>query len=276
MGIKWVDKILEDLDFADDIALLSSSHQDIQMKTNLLQNISGQIGLQINTTKTKIVDLTSSPENIQLKNYTLEKVKSFTYLGSMMSSTGDTAPEIPHRIALASSAFNKLSNIWKSNSLSKHLKLKIFNSCVIPVLTYGCESWKATKALERKLDNFENKCLRRILNLKWSDFRPNTQIRQETKQENVSNFIRKRRWNYIGHTLRMDERRLPYQSLIWTPEGKRKRGRPRETLRRTITREGSTMGLVNIKDLKQIATNRETWRAMTSALCAAHRPKRKD
>jgi hypothetical protein len=36
-GIRWVTfSILEDLDFADDIALLSHSHLDIQSKTNKL------------------------------------------------------------------------------------------------------------------------------------------------------------------------------------------------------------------------------------------------
>ena len=185
-----------------------------------------------------------------------------------MLSTGDSTPEISTRIALASGAFNKLSNIWKSKTLSKHTKLKIFNSCVIPVLTYGCESWKSTVALDKKLDNFENKCLRRILNLHWTDFRTNTQLRQETRQDTVSNFIRKRRWSYIGHVLRMDRSRLPCQALIWAPVGKRKRGRPRETLRRTIIREGSFGGPVNVQDLQQMAANRQTWNAMTTALCA--------
>ena len=153
-------------------------------------------------------------------------------------------------------------------TLSKHTKLRVFNSCVIPVLTYGCESWKSTVVLDKKLDNFENKCLRRILKLHWTDFRTNMQIRQETKQDTVSNFIRKHRWNYIGHVLRMDKTRLPYQALIWTPRGKRKRGRPRGTLRRTIIREGPFNGQIDIQDLQQAAANRQTWRAMTSALCA--------
>ena len=275
LGIKWKDKVLEDLDFADDIALLSSTHKDAQEKTNRLQMVADQTGLQINSAKTKILDLTSKPDDIKLNDQALEKVNNFTYLGSKMSTTGDTTPEISTRIALAANAFNRLSNIWKSKTLRKRTKLKIFNACVIPVLTYGCESWKSTITLDKKLDSFENKCLRRLLNLRWSDFKSNTQLRQETKQDYVSNFIRKRRWTYIGHALRMDQTRLPHQALFWAPEGKRKRGRPKETLRRTITKEGSSMGLSNIHDLHQVATNRQTWRAMTSALCATYSAKGK-
>ena len=89
----------------------------------------------------------------------------------------------------------------------------------------------------------------------------------------MSTFIRRIRWNYIGHVLRMDERRLPRQAFMWTPKGKRKQGRPKETLRRTIKRESSTMGLRNNQDLIQLATDRRKWKSMTSALCAVFGPR---
>jgi hypothetical protein len=45
-----------DLDFADNLFLLSETHQDAQEKTNRLHFCSGQIGLQINASKTKLMD----------------------------------------------------------------------------------------------------------------------------------------------------------------------------------------------------------------------------
>jgi hypothetical protein len=268
LGIKWVgDKILEDLDFADDIALLSSSHADLQEKTEKLQFYSDQLGLQINSSKTKIMDYTETTSTIILNNNKLEKVSNFSYLGSKITADGDTNAEIMTRIVLASNAFNKLSNIWKSKTLTKHTKIRLFNSCVISVLTYGCESWKSTITMEKKLVAFENKCLRKITNTNWKDYKSNEALREETKQEYVTNAIRKRRWAYIGHALRMNEDRIPRQTLMWTPNGKRKRGRPKETLKRTIEREAKAIGL-KIEDLQNIVANRQTWRTMTSALCA--------
>jgi hypothetical protein len=59
LGIKWINNTtLEDLDFADDLALLSENHQDAQEKTIRLHYFASQIGLQINSSKTKIMDLT--------------------------------------------------------------------------------------------------------------------------------------------------------------------------------------------------------------------------
>ena len=48
-GIQW--KILtqlDDLDFADDLALMSHSHRQMQDKTTYLARISAQVGLKIN------------------------------------------------------------------------------------------------------------------------------------------------------------------------------------------------------------------------------------
>ena len=52
-GIRWgTFTTLEDLDFADDLTLMSHTHQHIQDKTSELEKYSGQIGLKINVKKT--------------------------------------------------------------------------------------------------------------------------------------------------------------------------------------------------------------------------------
>ena len=55
-GIQWTMLTqLDDLDFADDLALLSHSHRQMQDKTTELALISERVGLKINKTKTKIL-----------------------------------------------------------------------------------------------------------------------------------------------------------------------------------------------------------------------------
>jgi hypothetical protein len=51
--------------------------------------------------------------------------------------------------------------------------------------------------------------------------------------------IGKRRWQWIGHVLRMDNNMNAGTALDWAPEGKRKRGRPKETWRRTVKKKGN-------------------------------------
>ena len=119
--IKWLNNTtLEDLDFADDISLLSHSYNDQQIKTTSISEIASQVGLLINSTKTKILETLTSPNTITLNGKDIEKVNNFTYLGSYISNDGNITKEIKIRIAKAAAIFRKLNTIWKSNNISRN------------------------------------------------------------------------------------------------------------------------------------------------------------
>ena len=55
-GIQWtLTSQLDDLDFADDIALLSHSHKQTQDKATHVENRGAETGLRISTKKTKVL-----------------------------------------------------------------------------------------------------------------------------------------------------------------------------------------------------------------------------
>ena len=82
-GIQWTLKTqLEDLDFADDLALLSHNQQQMQEKTSELAVISSQVGLNIHKWKTKILMVNAvSMEPVKLEGNEINEVRAFTYLG---------------------------------------------------------------------------------------------------------------------------------------------------------------------------------------------------
>ena len=53
-------------------------------------------------------------------------------------------------------------------------------------------------------------------------------------------------------------------ALTWTPSGKRKRGRPKETWRRTVERERAELGLTSWAAAAVVAKNRDKWRTLLS------------
>ena len=53
--------------------------------------------------------------------------------------------------------------------------------------------------------------------------------------------------------------------LSWTPEGSRRRGRPKETWRRTIQSDIRTKEL-NAEEVENAAANREDWRRFIADL----------
>ena len=164
-GIRWTTfSTLEDLDFADDLALLSHTHQHIQEKTNRLRSFASQIGLRINIKKSEVMILNNdhSP-SVQLDGQDLPYTDQFTYLGSTVRVDGGAGTDINLRLSKARAAFNNLQNVWKSGQYTNRIKLKLYNSCVIPILLYGSECWRMTEADQQKLSTFHTKNLRRIL-----------------------------------------------------------------------------------------------------------------
>ena len=57
-----------------------------------------------------------------------------------------------------------------------------------------------------------------------------------SKKPYIITIIRSRRWGYYGHALRKNDTKIPKQLTKGNTTGKRKRGRPKETLRRTLER----------------------------------------
>ncbi|VDP04397.1 unnamed protein product [Schistosoma margrebowiei] len=170
-GIQWTTQNqLDDLDFTDHLALLSHTHEQMQIKTASVAAVSASVGLSIHKGKTKV--LKCNMENthpISLDGETLEDVESFTYLGSIINEQGGSNADVKARIGKAKTAFLQLKNIWNSKQLSTNIKVRIFNTNVKAVLLYGAETSRTTTTTIKKVQVFINSCLRKILNIHWPD-----------------------------------------------------------------------------------------------------------
>lgn len=58
----------------------------------------------------------------------------------------------------------------------------------------------------------------------------------------INTEIKKRRWRYLDHMLRLDNENITRKAVKWTPPGKKKPGRPKGTWRRTIETEKKSTG----------------------------------
>ena len=268
-GIQWSPtKNLEDLDYADDLCLLAQKHEDMQLKTNTLVRTAAMTGLEINTEKTETVTLQQRLKvPITVRGHVLNDVDTFVYLGSVVSTTGGSDEDAKSRIGKARYAFNKLRPIWQSSSLSVRSKLRIFNSNVKSVLLYSSETWRITKKLLNKLQVFINNCLRFILKITRADKMSNEDLWKQTQQEPIGQQISRRKWRWIGHTLRKPRDDITRQSLQWMPRGKRKTGRPKTTWKRSCEEEMNLCGLT-WDVLQESAQDRVQWRLIIEALCS--------
>ena len=102
---------------------------------------------------------------------------------------------------------------------------------------YGCETWLVTKEIQRKIQTIVNRCLRYILRIWWPNIISHKDLRKVTGQGDINVEIRKRKFSWIDHTLRKEDGEIPKGALLWNPQGNRKRGRPRNSWRRSVIKE---------------------------------------
>ena len=275
-GIQWtLWKQLDDLDFADDLALLSHTQQQMQEKTNIVAENSARLGLNINRGKSKVFKINASNETpITVQGEALEEVDSFTYLGSILDKHGGTDADVRTRIGKARAAFKQLSNVWGSSEISIATKIRLFNTLIKPILLYGAETWRTTVTTMKKIQVFINTCLRRILKIRWPNKISNEELWHRTKQQPVDQDILQRRWRWIGHTLRKSASNITRQSLTWNPQGKRKRGRPRNTWRRDLDTDAKKMGKT-WGQLERLAQDRGAWKELVGGLCPSRDQRRR-
>ena len=144
-GIRWrLTSKLDDLVFADGMALLSSAKQHIQNKTTRMNKEARRVGLKINKEKTKVMRINAkSQEEITVDGQDINE--DIQLLGSHNMQGGGGMKDIKSRLSKARGAFVRLKKIWNSKSISRRTKLSLYKTIVVPVLLYGCETWKMNK-----------------------------------------------------------------------------------------------------------------------------------
>ena len=130
-GIQWtLCTQLDHIDFANDLALLSHNHSQMQDNTTLLETTSAATGLKINRKKTELMKTNANANTpATVGGEPVREVESFVYLGSVVDQQGGADRDVTARIK-ARTAFVILKNNWDSGGISMRTKLRIFNSSV--------------------------------------------------------------------------------------------------------------------------------------------------
>ncbi|CAM5131961.1 unnamed protein product [Natator depressus] len=214
-GLKWNNSRLFDLDFADNIILISEDANGLQKCTNQIKEVMEKIGLRYNAKKCKVILMATIGTEIKIEE---EKVDYLTYLGSTISQDGTSSKEIRRRIGKANAVFRRLKNIWQLKNISLKTKLNVYKATVIAITTSSSETWQLSKIDTQKLDAFHHKCVRTVLGITYRDRKTNKEVRKITGQDTLSQIIYKRRHQWLGHVLRMEKECLPNTTLEWKPQ----------------------------------------------------------
>ena len=82
----------------------------------------------------------------QVDGETVETVSDFIFGGSKIAADGDCSHEIKRRLFLGRKVMTNLGSILESRDITLPTKVHPVKAMVLPVVTYGCESWTVKKA----------------------------------------------------------------------------------------------------------------------------------
>ncbi|CAH1240858.1 Hypp6129 [Branchiostoma lanceolatum] len=163
----------------------------------------------------------------------VKETASFVYLGSVVDRQGGTDRDVIARIGKARAAFIMLRKVWASRGIRRATKLRIFNSNI----KLGGGTGSVTRSCGAGQDK-----------------------NQLVARSSGGN----------GHGLAIPLRKpsssVTQQALTWNPQGKRKRGRSRNSWRRDTEDEMKSISS-SWQDLKKKAQRRVQWRSIIGGLC---------
>ena len=177
-GVNVDGENLTNLRFADDVALFNETTKQMEKHLNNLNSESLKVGLKIHKGKTKYMTNHADSEDQQK----IEKVTEFKYLGQTTHLKDTTKEEIYARIRAAWSCFGrKNKEMFQDKQLPISLKKQVMDQCILPAMTYGCQTWSLNKQMTNKLRTAQRAMERKMLDLKLKDKIPCSEIRKSTK-----------------------------------------------------------------------------------------------
>ena len=179
------------------------------------------------------------PLTIKAQSQNIIVVEEFVYLGSLIHSTTGSTCDISHQSAITRAAMQSLENqIWMSR-LAISTKLKLYNTCILPIFLYGSDCWATSKTDARKIDALDQWCPRMLLGIRWYQFVRNDDVRRLTKQPKLTAIIQSRRLTLFKHIMCMDDNADASRILLASPpaDWRRQLGRPRITWLSTVQQD---------------------------------------
>ena len=106
---------MSDLEYADDVVLLSEDPGSLQDLLYSLDKSAAMFGMRFAPPNCKMLlqDWVGVILNLSIKGQFIERVNKFIYLGSCITSDGSIAEELSSRIKKARIAFSNLHHLWR-------------------------------------------------------------------------------------------------------------------------------------------------------------------
>uniref|UniRef100_A0A7I4YYM3 Reverse transcriptase domain-containing protein n=1 Tax=Haemonchus contortus TaxID=6289 RepID=A0A7I4YYM3_HAECO len=211
LGVKVDGRFLHHLRFADDIVLITPNIEQAERMLAEFDSACGKIGLRLNLTKTMFMRNGLVPDApFTLNGTNISECSSYVYPGREVNMMNELAPELCRRKRAAWGAFKNIEGVVKK---TKNIRLRahLFDTAVLPALTYASETWTLRKQDEHAV----SKGIR------------SSELRHRTKIRDAVDYAKKSKIRWAGHVMRYSDDRWTRAVTDWIPRDiKRTPGRP--------------------------------------------------
>ena len=227
-GIKMDNgETLANLLWMDDVALIHENLKELQEVMNTTNHVALTNHIEFGAAKCKVVkNGPGKKSHISLNGQILEEVTAYKYLGDMINNKGDLEDQI---IALKGKIHAATQEILAEtgNKEFKGMKMaaiwELVETIIIPIITYGSESWEPKKKEIAQIETIFNKALKTILQL--PDQTPTAILLAETGFLTIEMNVNKKKIMHANRVLTKEEpgliQQLTQGNSIWR-EGIRK------------------------------------------------------
>ena len=169
-GINFDRKKLTNLRFADDVALFNQKTKQKEKHRNRLNSESLKIDLKMHKGKIEYMQNYTDSEDIPIDQEKNEKVTEFKYLGQA------THRSLELFWGKKKKKKNSTKEILQDRQLPILLKKQVMDQCVLPTMTYGCQTFSLNKQLTNKLRTGQRAMEAKMLHLKLQGKARNTWV----------------------------------------------------------------------------------------------------
>ena len=183
----------------DDVALITDNIDSMKSLLKTTDHTAKKYHIEFGKNKSNILKLgknRSEQEPIKLGDMQLNYTRTYKYLGITVNAENNLKDQIRNIEAKTEAAYQTIMTLLGNeefNRIEMSTIWKLVEVCIIPVITYGCESWRPNKGELKHLDRILDGIIRRILMTPQGTPRETLYI--ETNLLDITRIIDKRKLN---------------------------------------------------------------------------------
>jgi hypothetical protein len=184
----------------DDVVLLANTETELQEMLNTTKKVADKYHIVFGKEKSKIMTVNTKKSNEPKKigETELEHTEKYKYLGEMINSKQNIKNQLDDARRKAEGALQTILIIAGDATL-KNIEMEVIwrlvETCIIPIITYGGETWEMTKSDTKNANRILDNILKRLLIVPTTT--PREVLYEELKILDIEHTIIKNRANML-------------------------------------------------------------------------------